>query len=346
MTGKPLVPHVRAAVSAAQAKLVLPQGGVPLARHVQAATLGLQRCTQDAQPRSIAPHVLKAIGVEQPPGPFRALQAKLAPRAGALPVIQRSAAATTTTTAAATVSVTTAAAIPAAAAGMALPVAAAGAAAAVPVAAAAAAGPAKATIRGLRTQVAEDARGEKTMTMTGLMSLGRRIQGSVILAPYFVDGRPNYRNIPVTAAHEANFIFEQCYDKAVRVQNINVDPKSMKLGELLIARVAAWAQLQGIRYVVALKVEKALTFYERLGFVDYYPNIRIRELQAKKKNLEDSMREARADVDKYAAQYLAVVEGLQNAALIIEAAALLVNATQIWSTKWKSGAYNGEFDEI
>jgi hypothetical protein len=340
MTGKPLVPHVRAAVSAAQAKLVLPQGGVPLARHVQAATLGLglQRCTQDAQPRSIAPHVLKAIGMEQPPSPFRALQAKLAPRAGTLPVIQRSAAATTTTTAAATVSVTTAAAIPAAAAGMAVPVA----------AAAAAAGPAKATIRGLRTQVAEDARGEKTMTMTGLMSLGRRIQGSVILAPYFVDGRPNYRNIPVTAAHEANFIFEQCYDKAVRVQNINVDPKSMKLGELLIARVAAWAQLQGIRYVVALKVEKALTFYERLGFVDYYPNIRIRELQAKKKNLEDSMREARAraDVDKSAAQYLAVVEGLQNAALIIDAAALLVNATQIWSTKWKSGAYNGEFDEI
>lgn len=337
MTGKPLVPHVRAAVSAAQAKLVLPQGGVPLARHVQAATLGLQRSTQDAQPRSIANHVLKAIGVEQPPSPFRALQAKLAPRAGALPVIQRSAAATTTTTAAATVSVTTAAAIPAVAA-TAVPVA----------AAAAAAGPAKATIRGLRTQVAEDARGEKTMTMTGLMSLGRRIQGSVILAPYFVDGRPNYRNIPVTAAHEANFIFEQCYDKAVRVQNINVDPKSMKLGELLIARVAAWAQLQAIRYVVALKVEKALTFYERLGFVDYYPNIRIRELQAKKKNLEDSMREAsaRADVDKYAAQYLAVVEGLQNAALIIDAAALLVNATQIWSTKWKSGAYNGEFDEI
>lgn len=183
---------------------------------------------------------------------------------------------------------------------------------------------------------------DQGLALSGTMSDGTVISGSVYTPVYYIDTGGSARTAPI---REGDATLRQRWDwnKAMRVHNINANPKGQALGDYLAWYVAAKAQKAGIAYILAMHVvPKARNFYLRLGFREYNVAMAYDKLLLEKEALRVKMGIAAEDAGIDAAAKLEALgrlqetlnENMTEATLFVPVATLLVNAEANWKRKW------------
>ena len=178
------------------------------------------------------------------------------------------------------------------------------------------------------------------MALSGRLSDGRDVKGSVYLPTFYIDTSGNAETPPIPAA-SATASDRNNWTQALRVQNITAEPNGMKFGDFLAYQVGVRAGELGITHILAMTVvPKARNFYSRLGFTDYNAVNSYGSLLKRTKWLEDEVR--RINTAKEPTDTAALMLQIQQyrnemaqATMMVPVATLRTKAVANWRSKWR-----------
>jgi hypothetical protein len=187
------------------------------------------------------------------------------------------------------------------------------------------------TITGLQIK-----RTDEGLKLTGDLSDGKDITGSVYLPEYYIDVTGKGAVYPVRA-NKVSFSEKFWYTRALRVHNINANPQGLKLGDYIAYYAAVEAEKVGIKYIVAMHVvPKARNFYLRLGFKEYDEALGYDVLVKKKEEIRKKLSTAKSEqMESLSKDQMKINEAMTEATLFVDTTTLKQNARKNWESVWK-----------
>lgn len=163
------------------------------------------------------------------------------------------------------------------------------------------------------------------------------VKGSVMVEEYSFPAERN--RMPVKSSKT------QTATNALRVHNLNADPRKVGLGQVLTYQHGLLAINKDLEYVIAMNVTGARgPFYEKMGFTDYNPNPEegYRALEKQKTGIDEFLRKPNIEdltdkdqFDEFVRQKNSLTEKMAESPMVIKAKTLIVNSENVWKNFWK-----------